>query len=127
MEVGYNERLDGLQAAVLRVKLPHLDEWNGARRAGAARYRQLLPGHVRVLEERLESPCIYGVFPARFADRDRVAATLRSIGIQTGVHYTPAVHGHPVWRDTPLHHGELPAAEAWATEELSPDAPRPQT
>ncbi len=119
VELGYNERLDGLHAALLRVKLPHLDRWNGARRAHAARYRQLLPAAARVLEERPHSPCIYHLFPVRIRARDAVAAALRANGIETGIHYAPAVNGHPVWVDAPLRHGELPVAEAWAAEELS--------
>jgi dTDP-4-amino-4,6-dideoxygalactose transaminase len=119
LELGYNERLDGLQAALLRVKLPYLDAWNGARRAHALRYRESLPAAAQLLEERPDSPCIYHLFPVRFQDRDAVAAGLGAHGIQTGVHYTPAVHGHPAWGDVTLIHGELPRAEAWAAEELS--------
>ncbi|MBV8217240.1 MAG: DegT/DnrJ/EryC1/StrS family aminotransferase [Solirubrobacterales bacterium] len=119
VEVGYNERLDALQAALLRVKLPYLDRWNESRRVHAERYRALLPRSVKVLEEREDSPCNYHLFPVRFGDRDSVAATLRASGIETGIHYTPAVHAHPAWRDRPLIHGDLPRAEAWAAEELS--------
>ena len=119
VELGFNERLDGLQAALLRVKLPHLDVWNEARRSCAARYRELLPPAARLLGERPESPCIYHLFPARFEDRDAVAATLRKYGVETAVHYTPALHGHPAWNDWPLQHGALPVAEAWAARELS--------
>jgi len=119
VEIGYNERLDGLHAALLRVKLPHLDGWNDARRAHAARYRELLEPSIRLLGERADSPCIYHLMPARFADRDAVAAALATRSIQTGVHYAPAVHGHAAWARTPIRHGELPVAEAWAAEELS--------
>jgi dTDP-3-amino-3,4,6-trideoxy-alpha-D-glucose transaminase len=119
LELGYNERLDGLQAALLRVKLPHLDGWNAARRQHAIRYRELLPDGLRLLEESPESPCTYHLFPVRVTDRDAVAAALGASGIETGIHYEPAVHQHPVWRSEPLRHGEVPAAEAWAAEELS--------
>jgi dTDP-4-amino-4,6-dideoxygalactose transaminase len=119
VELGYNERLDGLQAALLRVKLRHLDGWNDARRSHAARYRELLPAAARVLEERPDSTCIYHLFPVRFHDRDAVAAALGTYGIATGVHYYPAVHGHPAWAGHELRHGELPVAEAWAAQELS--------
>jgi dTDP-4-amino-4,6-dideoxygalactose transaminase len=119
VETGYNERLDALQAAVLRVKLPRLDGWNAARRAHAARYRKLLPQAVRIVEERPESPSIYHLLPGRFDDRDTVAAALRSQGIETGVHYAHAVHQHPAWTEGTLVHGELPNAEAWAAQELS--------
>ena len=119
VEMGYNERLDGLQAALLRVKLPHLDAWNAARRQHAIRYRELLPDGIRLLGESPESPCTYHLFPARVTHRDAVAASLALSGIETGVHYEPAVHQHPVWKSEPLRHGEVPVAEAWAAEELS--------
>jgi dTDP-4-amino-4,6-dideoxygalactose transaminase len=119
IELGYNERLDGLQAALLRVKLPHLDDWNEARRDHAARYDELLPAEATPLVQRPDSPCVYHLYPVRFADRDAIARKLHGMGVQTGVHYAPAIHGHPAWADLPPRHGELPNAEAWAAEELS--------
>jgi dTDP-4-amino-4,6-dideoxygalactose transaminase len=119
VELGYNERLDALQAALLRVKLPYLDRWNAARRAHAARYRQWLPGQVQLLDERPQAECTYHLFPIRVSDRDAVAASLAARGVETGVHYSPAVHAHPAWRDGLVVHGEVPHAEAWAAEELS--------
>ena len=56
-----------------------------------------MPATVRLLEERPESPCVYHLFPARFEDRDTLVERLRAVGIETGVHYAPAVHGHPAW------------------------------
>lgn len=119
VEIGYNERLDGLQAAFLRIKLPRLEEWNSARRQRAIRYRELLPEGARVLEERPESPCTYHLFPVRFEGRDAVAAALKAHRIETGIHYTPAVHEHDAWGSEQIRHGDLPRAEAWAAEELS--------
>ncbi len=119
LELGYNERLDGLQAAMLRVKLAYLDVWNSLRRAHAARYRELLPPELELAQERPESPSVYHLFAARFDDRETVAARLRERGIETGIHYAPAVHGHPAWQGSSLRHGELPVAEAWAAQELS--------
>ena len=119
VELGYNERLDGLQAALLRVKLQHLDEWNQARRAHAARYRELLPSDAQLLREREDSPCIFHLFPARFDDREAVAMTLRAHRIESAVHYAPAVHAHKAWTGERLRHGDLPVSDAWAAEELS--------
>jgi dTDP-4-amino-4,6-dideoxygalactose transaminase len=118
VEIGYNERLDGLQAALLRVKLGHLDEWNRARRDRAARYREALASSTRVLEEESESPCTYHLFPTRVPQRDAIAARLAASGIETGVHYARALHQHMAWPDR-VGAGEFPVAEAWAAEELS--------
>jgi dTDP-4-amino-4,6-dideoxygalactose transaminase len=119
IELGANERLHGLQAAMLRVKLPHLDAWNDARRAAAGRYREALNDHVRLLEERPESPCIYHLFPVRVPDREAFAAALDELGIDTGVHYDPAVHCHEAWTAHDIRTGPVSSAEAWAAEQLS--------
>jgi dTDP-3-amino-3,4,6-trideoxy-alpha-D-glucose transaminase len=117
--VGANERLDGLQAALLNVKLPRLEAANAARRRHAAVYRERLDGSVGLLEERPVSPCVYHLFPVRLAARDDVAARLRERGIATGLHYTPALHRQPALQDHVVAADELPRAEAWAAEELS--------
>lgn len=119
VDLGFNERLDGLQAAMLRVKLKHLDRWNLARRVHAFSYDRLLPPEATVLERRPGNECVYHLFPARFDAREAVAATLHARGIETGVHYSPAVHGHPAWGDSLAPGGAFPVAEAWAAEELS--------
>jgi dTDP-3-amino-3,4,6-trideoxy-alpha-D-glucose transaminase len=118
-EVGYNERLDGLQAAFLRVKLKYLDACNEARREHARCYRERLSATTRVLQERPESPSVYHLFPVRISRRDAVAEALRLRGIDTGIHYAPPVHGHAAWAERPLRHGIVRHAEAWAREELS--------
>jgi len=119
VEVGFNERLDGLQAAFLRAKLPHLDTANRARREHAAAYRHGLTGF-RLLEERDHTPSVNHLFPVRVNDRDAARAHLAARGIETGVHYTPAAHEHPAWDAVlPPPRIELPAACAWAREELS--------
>lgn len=119
VEIGSNERLDGLQAALLRVKLGYLDEWNERRRRHAALYRELLPAGVPALHVTPENDCVYHLFPVRLEDRADAARVLAVHGIETGVHYSPAVHGHPAWAGVGLRHGALPVAERWAAEELS--------
>jgi len=119
--VGYNERLDGLQAALLRVKLAHLDDWNAARRRHAQRLRAALLDQLVLLGERPQTPCIYHLFPVRHPARDRLAKLVRSEGIQVGLHYTRAAHRHPALEGLPASARpvELPEAEAWAAEEVS--------
>jgi dTDP-3-amino-3,4,6-trideoxy-alpha-D-glucose transaminase len=120
--LGFNERLDGLQAAFLRTKLPHLDGWNAARRAHARRYAQNGVGaHARLLDEGDESPSVFHLFPIRLENRDEAIVRLWTAGVATGVHYAPAAHRHEAIRSAvrvpPA--GALPNAEAWAREELS--------
>ncbi len=119
VELGYNERLDAVQAAMLRVKLPHLDDWNRARQQHAACYRELLPPSARLLPARSDGSSVHHLFPARFENRDVVVATLLAAGIETGVHYAPAVHEHAAWGGRVLRCGEVPCAEAWAAQEVS--------
>ncbi|MBV8953809.1 MAG: DegT/DnrJ/EryC1/StrS family aminotransferase [Solirubrobacterales bacterium] len=118
---GRNERLDGLQAALLRVKLPHLDRWNARRRELAALYRELLADDVRLLEERPQSPCVYHLFPIRLGRRDAVLRRLAGDGIACGVHYHPAAHEQPpfVARSASRRSGSLDRASEWACEQLS--------
>jgi dTDP-4-amino-4,6-dideoxygalactose transaminase len=119
VELGVNERLDGLQAALLRVKLGRLQEGNRTRRRHAAVYRARLAGHVGLLEERTMSPCVYHLFPVRVAARPAVVEALSAAGIGTGVHYTPALHWQSALRGRVVAPYSLPHAEAWAAEELS--------
>src|SRR3954447_4534578 len=114
--LGYNERLDGLQAAFLRAKLLHLDGWHESRQARAAQYREALGGRLRLVEERDESPSVHHLFPIRIDDRDEVAARLREAGVATGVHYSPAVPAQPPYGGDSE---AFPEATAWAREELS--------
>jgi len=116
---GVNERLDGLQAAFLRVKLSRLEAANAARRRHAACYSTIIDGRVRLLAEREATPCVYHVFPVRIDERDSVAETLRHAGIDTGVHYARPLHHHPALSGLAVSPGALPNSEAWARQELS--------
>jgi dTDP-3-amino-3,4,6-trideoxy-alpha-D-glucose transaminase len=117
--LGFNERLDGLQAALLEVKLGYLAAGNAARRRHAATYVERLAGHVTLLEERSETPCVYHLFPIRVPQRAAVAARLAEDGIATGLHYTPALHEQPALQARVSVPDALSRAEAWAAEELS--------
>jgi dTDP-3-amino-3,4,6-trideoxy-alpha-D-glucose transaminase len=118
VELGFNERLDGLQAALLRVKLPHLADGNRARRRHAGLYRDALADEI-LLTERPETPSVYHVFPILVRDRDELAASLAHAGISTGVHYGLAASDHPVWRGVDHSGSELDTARHWAAHELS--------
>jgi dTDP-4-amino-4,6-dideoxygalactose transaminase len=96
---GYCHRLDNLQAAVLGVKLPHLDEWNAARRAHAALYDRLLadvPGVVTPYVAPGMEP-VYHLYVIQAPERDRVQAALKAAGIETGIHYPIPLHEQPAY------------------------------
>jgi dTDP-4-amino-4,6-dideoxygalactose transaminase len=119
--LGYNERLDGLQAALLRVKLPHVDAWNAARRRRAATLTSAIGDVVRTLEDTDITPCVYHLYPVRVPERERFMDELQRAGIQCGVHYSPVVPEHPaivevVGERAP---GETPHADDWAATEVS--------
>lgn len=124
---GFNERLDGLQAAVLRVKLGHLDTWNEKRRRVADRYREALGGSVEVLDERQGGDCVYHIFPVRTPERDELVDRLEHAGVEVGMHYCPAVPDQAPFAQAarltragyPRVPVELPRAARWAEEELS--------
>ncbi len=115
---GYNERLDGLQAALLGVKLPHVDEWTAQRRVVAARYQARLGGAVELLGERAETPCTYHLFPIRVDGRDQLADHLSAGGVSSGVHYPVAVPDQPAMRALDGS-ADVPVARDWAARELS--------
>lgn len=100
---GRNSRLDGIQAAILTAKLPHLEAWTEARRAHAARYRALLAGLELPLQaERPECRHVYHLFVVQVADREAVAKQLAAAGVSTAMQYPRALplltayqqHGH---------------------------------
>jgi len=93
VEPGLNERLDELQAAILRVKLAHLDDWNARRRAHAAVYRERLARAPLALPaERTGAHHVYHQFVVRAAGRDALRERLAREGIETAVHYPLALH-----------------------------------
>lgn len=121
--VGINSRLDEMQAAILEVKLRHLDRWNRQRRERAVKLHQLLVGLPLVLPPAPAGPddtaCVFHLFVVRVADRDRVRAALADRGISTQVHYPVAVHLQPSYRYLGYGDGDFPEAEAWCREVLS--------
>jgi len=119
--VGGNFRLDEIQAAVLRVKLPHLDSWTNGRRRNAALYRQLFADSDRVLLplETPESRHIYNQFVVRSSRRDGLMAHLKEQGIGTEVYYPVPLHLQDCFRDLGQVSGTFPDSEAAALESLA--------
>jgi dTDP-4-amino-4,6-dideoxygalactose transaminase len=117
---GRNSRLDALQAAVLRVKLPHLEAWNRARRSVAARYDAALAGvPLRLPRERPGAVCVYHQYAVRVADREHIRRALAERGVATAVHYPRALHQQEAFRHLGYPGGSLPVAERCAAEGLS--------
>jgi dTDP-4-amino-4,6-dideoxygalactose transaminase len=118
---GYNGRLDAIQAAFLRIKLRHLETWNGQRRTAAARYRELLanvPGVVLPAEAE-NSKGIYHLFVIRTDDREGLGQHLKEQNIHTGLHYPLPVHLQNCYKAWGYQKGSLPVTEKAALEILS--------
>ena len=117
---GFNYRMEGLQGAILRAKLSHLEGWTEARRRHAAQYAELLAGApVTVPQQREGSRHVFHVYAVRVRDRDAVVKALDEQGIQTGIHYPVNVHLQPAYADPAFPRGSFPTSERAADEVLS--------
>jgi dTDP-4-amino-4,6-dideoxygalactose transaminase len=116
--VGYNSRLDTLQAAILRVKLPHVDDWNTARRRVARVYNRLLEGLPGVISPEIPDDHVAHQYTVRITNqpRDAVQASLKRLGIQTMVYYPVPQDQLPIYRGQ---HPENPVSDMLAREVLS--------
>jgi dTDP-4-amino-4,6-dideoxygalactose transaminase len=120
-EIGWNSRMDGLQAAVLRIKLRRLDEGNRRRRAHAEHYRSLLadvPG-IGLAGARGDGESSQHLFVVRVRDRDRIVAEMAKRGIGCGIHYPIPVHRQPAYAGHAVARTSLPVTERWAGEVVS--------
>jgi dTDP-4-amino-4,6-dideoxygalactose transaminase len=115
-ETGLNSRLDTIQAAILQIKLQHLDQWNKLRREWAALYDQLLPDYRKPVNHPDREP-IYHIYGIRVSRRDEKLKKLQAQGIGAGVHYPFPVHQLTAYRNLDVQ--PFPEAEDWALEELS--------
>jgi dTDP-4-amino-4,6-dideoxygalactose transaminase len=120
--VGYNSRLEGMQGAVLNVKLKYLDDWNALRRAHAARYRELLAplsGALALPAEADYAEHVYHLFVVQTDARDALQRYLSAAGVQTGIHYPVPVHLQPAYAALGHREGDFPHAESQARRVLS--------
>jgi dTDP-4-amino-4,6-dideoxygalactose transaminase len=116
--VGYNSRLDELQAAALRVFLPHVAEWNRLRREAALRYAELGLGELVELPPD-DGRHVYHLFVVRTPERDRVRAALEEAGIGCGSYYVTPLHLQPALAYLGYEPGSLPETERAARENLA--------
>jgi len=117
---GHNERLDTLQAAVLRCKLRHLDAWNASRRTAAATYRRALAALELDLPTEAEGrEHVWHLYVVRSSDRDRLRSSLAEGGVATGLHYPLPLHLEPVLARLGHRQGAFPVAEDWSLRGFS--------
>jgi dTDP-3-amino-3,4,6-trideoxy-alpha-D-glucose transaminase len=116
---GTNSRLDTLQAALLSLKLPHLDGWNAARRAHAAAYTARLSGHVATPVAASEVEHIYHLYVIETPDRSALEQRLKARQIQTGIHYPVPAHLQEACAPLGYQAGDFPVTEAAAARILS--------
>jgi dTDP-4-amino-4,6-dideoxygalactose transaminase len=117
---GYNFRMEGIQGAVLRVKLRHLEAWTEARRAAAQRYDKGLAGSgVPTPAAMSEARHVYHIYAIRTTQRQQWQDALQAQGIQTGIHYPIPVHLLPAFADLGYTTGQFPHSEQAANEVLS--------
>ncbi len=118
---GFNYRMEGIQGAVLGVKMKYIEGWTEKRRAAARHYREQLakiPG-VRLPEEASGRRHVYHVFAIFVQNRDEVARRMQAAGIGVGIHYPIPVHLQACFAELGHHRGDFPVAEQIAAEELS--------
>jgi len=114
--VGYNSRLDAMQASFLRIFLEHIDDWNRQRREAAARYTELLDGLVETPVD--EEGHVYHMYCVRSPERDRLAAALKDADIGFAVYYQPPLHLQPALRYLGYSEGDFPETEKASRENL---------
>ncbi len=117
---GYNYRLEGIQGAVLRVKLKYLEKWTEARRTAAAHYDRLFAGSgVQTPQVEAHNRHVYHLYVVRTSQRQAWQDALNAKRIQTGIHYPTPVHLLPAYADLGYKAGQFPHSEKAAAEVLS--------
>ena len=130
--LGFNRRLDTLQAAILRVKLRHLDDWNDARREHAQMYNNLLASVEGVVtpQEADFAESVWHLYVIRVPYREALKTYLTEKGVSPGIHYPVPIHLQPAYKELGYKEGDFPITEQYAGEilslpmyaELSPEA-----
>jgi len=119
--IGWNARMDGMQGAILSIKLKHLERGNEARRTNAALYHKLLAGEANIIlpQEAPGRRHVYHLYPIRTPRRDIVLETLSKRSIHCGIHYPIPVHLQEAYKELGLGKGSFPVAERCAQEFIS--------
>lgn len=119
--IGWNERMDGIQGAVLSIKLKYLTQWNEKRRSVAHAYHQQLQeiGDIDFMEEKPQRTHAYHLLVIKTSKRDPLQKYLHANGIQTGIHYPVPLHLTKAYENLGYKKGDFPVAEKLAQEILS--------
>lgn len=117
--IGYNYRMDGIQALILDHKLPHLEGWTDERRQIASRYEAAFETLDLRLPRVVHGDHVYHLYVVRHRNRDALRAHLEAHGIQTGLHYPLPLHRQPCVQDVAGGQGPFPVTEDWASQGLS--------
>ncbi len=119
--VGWNARMDGIQGAILSVKLKHLNEWNQARRRNAKLYNELLANvdEITTPLEKDYAAHIYHIYAVRTRNRDALISALAAEDIHCGIHYPIPIHLQEAYRFLGYKQGSFPVAEKCAAEQVS--------
>ncbi len=117
--VGFNSRLDEIQAAVLRVKLKHLETWMESRRKNAALYNKMLSGTVETPKENNKARHVYNQYTIKVKDRNKLQEFLKTKGIGSMIYYPLALHLQKVYEDLGYGNGDMPECEKAQAEVLS--------
>jgi dTDP-4-amino-4,6-dideoxygalactose transaminase len=117
--IGYGKRMDTIQAAILRAKLKHLDEWTEARRQKAATYTRLLAGVVEPPYQPEWAKSVYHQYVIQVPERDRVFQQMKEAGVGVGIHYPIPLHLQPAYSFLGYAKGDFPETEQVADSVLS--------
>lgn len=117
--VGFNSRLDAIQAAILDVKLPHIEEWNGRRRSIAQKYSDALHPQVQIPKEAPKAKHIFHQYPILVPERDKLFAHLEKQGIACAVYYPEPLHLQQCFANLGCIQGDFPVAEDVSQKILS--------
>jgi dTDP-4-amino-4,6-dideoxygalactose transaminase len=117
---GFNYRLEGVQGAILRIKLRYLEKWTEARRAHASYYGKALENSgLQLPFETLGNRHVYHIYPILTPHRREFIDALAARGVQTGIHYPTPIHLLPAYSELPYRPGDFPISERIAAEEVS--------
>lgn len=116
---GYNDRLDAMQAAILRVKIDHLDKWNSMRRMNARMYNERLSGTVDIPIGPSQAESVYHTYVVKHAKRNELQRHLEKNGIETKIHYPVPIHRQDAWKRFVKKQGFFPVCEKLARTMLS--------